>query len=137
MFDPNQEASRLCLSGGCPNGSSAFFILGPSYFEGFKRFQNARMSFQAPLGPNPVNISNTLDYVRRAYNAVGSDRLAAIAIGNEVDVYESTASAYVAGAIEVEHNITTALKLQGIDATVFEVLDTSSGAVDKQTPFTL
>ena len=135
-FDPNQQASTRCISGDCPNGSSAAFSLGPTYFEGFKRFQNAQMTFQAPLGKNPVNISNTLDYVRRAYNALGPDRVAAIAVGNEPGVYDKTADAYLTGALEVEGNITDALKL-GSNATIFEVLDLSSGSVINQKPFTL
>ena len=86
LFDPNQVEIKVCAGGDCPVGSSATYILGPSYFEGFKRFQNQHFTFQAPMGPD-VNTTGSLDYVIRAYNAIGADRVAAIAMGNEIDDY--------------------------------------------------
>ena len=40
LVDPSQSKKKVCIDGDCPIGSSATYILGQSYFEGFKRFQN-------------------------------------------------------------------------------------------------
>lgn len=87
LFDPNQKETKKCIHGDCPLGSSAQYILGPSYFEAFKAFPNQRFTFQAPMGPR-LNISGSMDYVTRAYENIGSDRVAAIALGNEPDLYQ-------------------------------------------------
>jgi hypothetical protein len=126
-FDPNQSEDKVCVSGDCPVGSGATYILGPSYFDGFKSFQNQQFSFQAPMGKN-VNTTGSLDYVKRAYDAIGSSRVAAIALGNEVDAYGGgyTIAKYVSDAKALESNITQALGLSDSDR-IFEVLDLSSG----------
>ena len=88
FFDPNQAAATNCIEGDCPTGSSASFILGPSYFNGFKSFPNQHWTFQAPNNET-LNTTNALAYATRAYEAAGSSRVAAIAIGNEVDLYNN------------------------------------------------
>ena len=82
------------------------------------------------MGPD-VNTTGSLDYVTRAYNATGADRVAAIALGNEVDVYSEqynvtyTIEEYVADAKALEASITEALGLP--DERIFEVLDLAGG----------
>ncbi|KAH8682003.1 hypothetical protein BX600DRAFT_492108 [Xylariales sp. PMI_506] len=118
-FDPNQTEDTVCISGDCPRGSDASYILGPSYFEGYKWFPDAKFTIQAPLG-GTVNITNTLDYVQRAYANLGTDRTAAIALGNEPGYYDSTAKLYVTDALEIEASIVEALGLTGDAAKIFE-----------------
>ncbi|KAK5174300.1 uncharacterized protein LTR77_001380 [Saxophila tyrrhenica] len=122
-FDPNQSEDAVCVSGDCPIGSGATYVLGPSYFDGFKSFPNQHFSFQAPMEKN-VNTTGSLDYVTHTYHAIGADRVAAIALGNEVDVYDKpyTIQQYVSDAKALEGNITEALGLSPKDR-IFEVLD--------------
>ena len=96
------------------------------------------MTFQAPLNQT-LNITNTLDFVSNAYKNLGSDRLAAIAIGSEVDGvgYEQTAEDYVRDAHTLQENITKALNLTGNSTQVFEVLDLASGQVAFPSPWNL
>lgn len=131
LFDPSQDEVKVCIAGDCPIGSSATYILGPSYFDGFASFQDFDMTFQAPLGPT-LNISNTLTYVSQAYNSVAKDRLAAIAIGNEPNLYPSqydityTVGQYVNDSKTVMGNVSNAL---GLDTSrIFEVLDFATGS---------
>lgn len=138
-FDPNQSEDEACIAGDCPIGSGATYVLGPGYFDGFKNFQNQHFSFQAPMGKN-VNTTGSLDYVTHAYQAVGADRVAAIALGNEIDVYGSPYSIqeYVTDAKTLEDNITEALGLSSDDR-IFEVLDlaaSGNGAFSVQSAFT-
>ncbi|KAF7325385.1 F-box only protein 21 [Mycena venus] len=92
-FNPNQKAATRCAAGDCAGDSDKAFILGPSYFDTFKRFQSARFSFQAPL-TNHVNATNVIAYVQHAYDAVGPSRVDAIALGNEVNFYEHSAAEF-------------------------------------------
>lgn len=126
LFDPSQAAAAVCASGDCPVGSGATFILGPSYFQGFKSFPNQHFSFQAPLGPT-LNLTGSLDYVTRAYQALGADRVDAIALGNEPDDYRNgyTAQDYTTNALKLERGINSALKLPS--ERIFEVVDLSAG----------
>ena len=96
------------------------------------------MSFQIPLSAS-VNSSNIQDYATRAYEALGADRLAAVAIGNEVAAknYESTAADYVKAVKNVEQIVIKALNLSGNSEKIFEVLDLASNQVDSQKQFTL
>ena len=119
LFDPNQSAIKVCVDGECPIGSNAQYILGPSYFDGFKSFPDARMTIQAPLGAN-VNTSLSLEYVRRAYQARGAEGVAAIALGNEPNFYD-TAKKYADDAKALANNITKDLKLK--DKRIFEGVD--------------
>lgn len=119
---------RPIACGPCPNGSGAYFVLGPSYFDGLNSFKNARFSIQAPLSLQ-LNVSNPVKFVRHEYDVLGEDRLAAIAIGNEVSHYEQTAGDYVHAVKAFEQNINEALNLTGSSAIVFEVADLASEAV--------
>lgn len=88
------------------------------------------MTFQAPLN-TPLNMSNTLDYVTRAYAALGADRVNAIALGNEVQKYfRDSADDYVKAAKKMMANITEALNLSGDSQKIFEVVDSFSNAVE-------
>ncbi|KAF2192591.1 glycoside hydrolase family 79 protein [Zopfia rhizophila CBS 207.26] len=128
-FDPSQPKPTNCVSkDGCPDSSRAHFILGPSYFDLFSRFPNARFSFQAPLGEN-VNKTNVLAYVQRAYKSIGANRVDSIALGNEVGHYEPNGSAYVADAKEAQSAIVEAVSLG--NSTIFEVMNTASGQRSK------
>lgn len=137
QFDPNQSADKLCISGDCPIGSGATYVLGPSYFNGFKSFQNQHFSFQAPMG-RTVNTTGSLDYVTRAWDATGASRVAAIALGNEVDIYGSgyTVQQYVTAALALEGKITDALGISSNER-IFEVLDIAgpAGAFSVQNAF--
>lgn len=127
-FDPNQSEDKVCVSGDCPIGSSASYILGPSYFDGFKAFPNQHFTFQAPMGNN-VNTSGSLAYVTRAWQAIGASRVAGIALGNEVNAYGGSYSAqkYVNDALALEKSITGALGLSS-NTRIFEVVDSTDGS---------
>jgi hypothetical protein len=134
LFDPSQTEKKKCVGDGCPNSSHATFVLGPSYFEDFKRFSNASMTFQAPLGKK-LNVTNTLAYVTRAWEALGKERVEAIAIGNEVNVEVGTAKEYVNNTLELRKKRIDALNLTGNDRKIFEVVDTISRAAASHNPY--
>jgi hypothetical protein len=134
LFDPSQAEKKKCVGDGCLNSSHATFILGPSYFNDFKRFPNASMTFQAPLGKK-LNVTNTLAYVKRAWEALGKERAEAIAVGNEVSVEDGTAKEYVNNTLELEEKIIGALNLTGSDRKIFEVVDTISRAAASHNPY--
>ncbi|KAJ5297153.1 uncharacterized protein N7443_008046 [Penicillium atrosanguineum] len=127
-----------CFAGpGCPDNSKDSFYIGPSYFDGFKRFQNATMTFQAPMG-REMDILHTMAYVKNAWNALGKDRVAGIALGNEPGYYHHwTAKQYVTRALEVEDAITKEFNLSGDAASIFEVGDISNHASASNIPFGL
>ena len=131
-YTPSQLEDKVCMEGDCPVGSNAAYTLGPSHFEAFTHFQNQLMTFQAPLGPF-VNINDSVEYVKRAYYALGPQRVAAIALGNEVDVYPGqynvtyTIADYVRDATALGTAILAALDLP-TDTKIFEVLDLASPA---------
>ncbi|KAJ6112160.1 hypothetical protein N7523_008221 [Penicillium sp. IBT 18751x] len=126
-----------CFAGpGCPDNSKDSFDIGPSYFDGFKRFQNATMTFQAPMGPN-IDMRHTMAYVKNAWNALGQNRVAGIALGNEPGFYNWTAELYVTRALEVEDAITEAFNLSGDAAAIFELGDISDHASSSNIPFGL
>ncbi|KAI1388681.1 uncharacterized protein F4822DRAFT_429297 [Hypoxylon trugodes] len=135
QFDPNlKNANKVCTKGECPNGSNAYFTLGPGYFEGFKTFPNAKFTIQAPLGDGTYNETQLLAYVQRAWNAAGADRIDAIALGNEPSVYWKTAKAYYDGAKKVQATLTKALGLKA-DQRIFEIADTLDGAAKSHKPY--
>lgn len=129
-FDENQQQVKVCIEGDCPIGSSASYILGPSYFDGFKYFNDFGLTFQAPLGP-VLNISNTAIYVSRAYEQVNKDNLVAVAIGNEPNLYPGqynikyTLDQYVNGSKTIMDHVSKTLDFDD-GARMFEVLDFSS-----------
>ena len=132
--DPNQKSNVSCAGEpDCLFSSKTEFVLGPSYFEGFGKFKPYPMTFQAPLNET-INITNTLSFVSRAFENLGHDRLAAIAIGNEVH-YEKTPQDYVRDADTLRQNITA--NLTNLDKRIFEVMDLGSGQVERGEPWKL
>ena len=130
------EATHCFAGPGCPDNSKDSFDIGPSYFDGFKRFQNATMTFQAPMG-REMDIVHTMAYVKNAWNALGQDRVAGIALGNEPGFYNWTAEQYVTRALEVEDAITKEFNLSGDAAAIFELGDISNNASASNIPFGL
>jgi len=136
-YKPQQKEKRSCMSGDCPNGSSAAFALGPSYFNGFKSFPNARFTVQAPMGNRTskqghhtdYDLGPSLDYVSLAIKAIGGPgpQLHAIALGNEVNLYDVNGTEYAHAATTRGVAIAKNLTLTGGGATIFEACDTASG----------
>ncbi|KAJ5819964.1 hypothetical protein N7474_005555 [Penicillium riverlandense] len=133
LFDPSQGETAVCIAGDCPLGSAATYILGPTYFNGFKGFQGFNMTFQAPLGP-VLNISNTLAYATQAYDNIGEDRLAAVAIGNEPNLYpiqyriSYTLGQYVNDVKTVMNYISQTLGFYTSGNNIYEVLNLAAGS---------
>lgn len=135
-FDAQQKENTTCTGDGCENSSGTSFTLGPSYFEGFKSFPRAHMSFQAPLGATSTN--DSLIYVERAYKALGAGRTAAIAIGNEPAFDVTTkAQVYVNDAKSLESKIIDALGLTGAAKRIFEVGEINNHYTETDVAFTL
>ena len=88
----------------------------------------------------PLNKTNALLYVKYAYAALGSERTAAIALGNEVgtgpDNYETPAD-YITAAKELEQGILAELGLNNSSGQIFEVLDLSNQQLLSGKPWTL
>ncbi|KAK8122672.1 hypothetical protein PG984_011342 [Apiospora sp. TS-2023a] len=129
VFDPDQtDHIKICVKGECPTGSAAAFKVGPAFFEGYKAFPDAKMTIQAPLGPN-VNETLVREFVRRAWDArIGEsgdvdwkDRIEAIALGNEPEFYTKDVGKYVRDTLELEEIVLDELKLEGADRKIFEV----------------
>ena len=125
VYNPDQSEAAVCLNGDCPVGSTASYSLGPSYFNGFKSFPKQQFSFQVPLS-TPLNLTGSVEYAKNAYQAIGGNRVAAIAIGNEVDLHvgEYTIQNYVSDAQKLEAGVRTTT---GAAGRIFEVLDLSGG----------
>ncbi|KAK7961940.1 uncharacterized protein PG986_002765 [Apiospora aurea] len=127
VFDPNQDDHvKTCIAGECPTGSAASYKIGPGFFEGYKAYPDARMTIQAPLGPN-VNETLVREFVRRAWEArvgpVGSEwksKIDAIALGNEPEFYTSDPGKYVRDTLEIEQIVLDELQLEGDDRKIFE-----------------
>ena len=134
LWNPNQTQAVVPVDGEDPTSSGSTFILGPAFFDGLKLFPDAKMTFQATLGKT-LNFSSTIPIIENAYAALGPDRLAAIAIGNEVSVEYGTAQGYVAAAREVESRIIEALNLTGDARVIFEVVDTLSPVGSTHNPW--
>lgn len=144
-FDPNQKAATTCDSGPlCKKNSKDVFYIGPSYFDTFRLFQRhttAPMSIQAPMGPDmPMNY--TVAYVDQAWKALGSSRVAAIALGNEPNWYKDadgnriTAKKYVDDALKVETRLNQ--KLEGDSSPVYQIAEIASQGVTKEgNPFNM
>ncbi|KAJ6112542.1 hypothetical protein N7512_007866 [Penicillium capsulatum] len=135
-YKPDQKAAATCDSGSrCRKNSKDVFYIGPSYFDTlslFKKSTTSSMTIQAPMGPHmPVNYS--LAYVQEAYKALGADRVAAIALGNEPNWYNDTngqhisAQEYVDQAVKLKAELIDMLK--GDNPPVFQVGEIASQAV--------
>ncbi|KAH8886548.1 hypothetical protein GQ53DRAFT_827864 [Thozetella sp. PMI_491] len=129
QFDPNLAAEKACVSGSC-GSSTATYLLGPSFFNGYKRFKDAMMIIQAPLN-NPINTTNTVDFVYQAWKALDNGaRVASIALGNEVEfIYPGGAARYTSAALSLQSAIVANLSLSGTAARIFQAGNTASGTV--------
>src|SRR5882757_2896254 len=58
---------------------------GPSYFDAFATFPNARYIFDIPLAYQ--NHSNSLLFSDAAYRSIGPEKIFALELGNEVNLY--------------------------------------------------
>lgn len=125
-FNPDQPEIKVCIDGDCPVGSGASYILGPSYFDAFSAFPEQKFSFQARMGAE-LNLTAALEYVRRAYGVLGEGRTAAIALGNEPDLYAGQYGVaygvqdYVRDGLELERRIVEALALEGEASKIFQI----------------
>ncbi|KAK8016685.1 glycoside hydrolase family 79 protein [Apiospora rasikravindrae] len=127
VFDEGQtDHVKICVEGECPTGSAASYKIGPGFFEAYKAYPDAKMTIQAPLGPN-VNETLVREFVRRAWEArvgaVGSEwksKIDAIALGNEPEFYTSDVTKYVRDTLELERIVLDELKLEGDDQKIFE-----------------
>ena len=134
-FDPNQSEIKVCIDGECPVGSSASYIFGPSYFDGFAAFPDQKFSFQARMGPE-LNVTASLEYVRRAYEVLGEERTAGIALGNEPDIYDDqynvtyTVEGYVRDGLDLEERIVEALALDEDAAKIFQIAELAGAGGD-------
>lgn len=144
--DLDQEETRHCVTtpeSHCPYSSQDTWIVGKSYFNGFRRFQNATMTFQAPMTPVEPDskeedwIPNSMEYVRQAYNALGKNRVNAIALGNEPDYYAYGVEQYVKRALTIENRTIEMLGLEGVDRRIFELGDIGWTAIKKREDYGL
>ena len=136
MYDPQQKEARTCRQGPC-DSSTGKFTVGPSFFKSYERFTTAKTTIQAPL-ENPVNISNTLDFVASAWRHLDNGkRVAAIALGNEVEyIYKgNNAGPYVTAALKLEDAIVKNLSLSGDAAKIFEAGNIASGSIVQNTAY--
>ena len=132
-FDRNQKNGTYCDSGPeCKKSSKDIFHIGPDYFGTMKRFKKASISVQAPIGKHP-DLENSVAYVHEAYKALGKDRVAAIALGNEPNWYHqedpNAVADYIKQAVDVENHIVKNLSLKGDDSHIFQVGEIASQAV--------
>ena len=130
LFDPNQNETKICFKGKC-GSSGGYYQLGPSFFEGYARFKNARMTIQAPL-EKPVNLTNSLAFVRQAWNKrAGGSKVETIALGNEVElIYKQDVYGYVHAALQIANAIVANLSLTGKNAKLFEAGNSASGTTN-------
>jgi hypothetical protein len=123
------EPARCASGPDCPYSSEDTFVLGRSYFDTFKRFQSAVMTIQAPMIPVKPDskdedwIPNSMEFVEQAVNALGIERVNAIALGNEPDYYSYGVEQYVDRALKIENRTIERLGLQGENKRIFELGD--------------
>ena len=134
-YNAAQEKSIVCESKDCsPGVYAAVFSLGPSYFKAFGAFPMARLTVQAPLeklsGTEEPQKGIALDYIHLAVKELGgwnTDRIEAIAIGNEPNFYDRDATNYAHQAQTLEKEIVANLSLSGDQRRIFEVANAASG----------
>lgn len=127
-YDSDQRKPTYCWDGAdCWNSHLTAFTLGPKYFNTFRnRFQDAKISFQAPMDYDlkkdlGQQTKNTMTYIREAWNAIGAKRVDAIALGNEPGYYEDWSSEiYVEQARYIAGNVTKEFQLEGDAAKIFQ-----------------
>ena len=136
LWNPHQKQAAVPAAGEDPDASGTTFTLGPSFFDLFSAFPNARWSWQATM-PSVTNLSTTIPLVEGAWNVTGNGKLVAIALGNEVQVHFNEASVYVQHALALEQPIISALQLHGGEQDIFEVSDTLSNSAYTYQPWSL
>ncbi|KIX04936.1 uncharacterized protein Z518_05807 [Rhinocladiella mackenziei CBS 650.93] len=82
-YDPNQEEPIIP-----PNSTSGIprdLTFGPSYLSAFANFPEARYILDVPFAKE--NHSNSLLFIEEASRIIGSEKIFAIELGNEVNLY--------------------------------------------------
>ena len=134
VFNPQQSEDKVCIGSTCPANNDKY-IIGPTFFKAYSNFPQARMTIQAPLN-NPVNNTNTLDFVTRAWSQLENGKqVAAIALGNEPGFIYKSAQAYAVAAIELQQQIMSALNLTGSAARIFEAGNIATSAAADHTSY--
>ncbi|KAI9924217.1 hypothetical protein MW887_007167 [Aspergillus wentii] len=138
LVNDDLKNATKCIAGpSCPKSSKDTFELGPAYFDGFKRFQKAAMTIQAPIGDKNYTMENTMAYIRHAWEALGQDRVAAIALGNEPNFYDYGVQEYVNRALNIMGNVTEEFNLKGDAAKIFQAGEISDKGSATNHPFGL
>lgn len=138
-YDRTQKQPAVCIVGNCPNGSQSVFSLGPSYFDGFKAFPNARLTVQAPMGNRSYSLLSdfelgiTLDYVSLAVKVLGGvgPKLRAIELGNGANTYDPDGAAYARSAIHRAEAIVKNLTIIEQQQALFEVCETQTSYYER------
>jgi hypothetical protein len=125
---------QRCL-GKCP-GNQGHWIFSSEYFDHFGWFKDAKVTIQAPIG-SPINMTRTVDFVRLAWEAAGADRVDAIAVGNEVSVYDKTVESYIDPALRVEEKLRQILNLTDAQSRIFEIADSLSEPSNSHDPYSV
>lgn len=130
-FHSDQKDASHCTSDVC--NSLSHFDIGPTYFDTFTQFPNVSWTVQAPMGVH-LNITNTMTYLRHAWEAIGKDRVSAIALGNEPNWYPMQDKSYdyatyTQDAIEIEDRVIKEFGLEGDDCRIFQIGEIASEAV--------
>ncbi|KAJ5257054.1 hypothetical protein N7478_013158 [Penicillium angulare] len=117
----NQTEPSLCDHEKWPIcDSNSYFTIGPSYFNTLKRFTEAKVTLQAPM--NDSTLENSMTFLRNAWEAIGQDRVEAIALGNEPNYYDFeqwTAAEYVNRSIAIEDAVIADFEL--LDPRIFQI----------------
>ncbi|EXJ71433.1 uncharacterized protein A1O5_05241 [Cladophialophora psammophila CBS 110553] len=83
-YDPDQPKA-IHIPEGQPAGIPSNLTFGPSYFESFTNFPDARYILDLPFAYK--NRTNSLRFIDAAYRKIGADRIYALELGNEVNLY--------------------------------------------------
>ena len=106
-----------------------FLTVGPSFFKAFKNFPAAKYVLMVPLVHR--NLDNTVEWTRLSLDAIG-DRLQALEIGNEPDLYGwFGVSAYVKAFLSFEKALTAKFPKALGGKPIYQALDTASGGWNK------
>ncbi|ETS75105.1 hypothetical protein PFICI_13589 [Pestalotiopsis fici W106-1] len=87
-FDPRQSAPALPKAEQDNYQNVGGTTIGPSYWELTSGFSDAQYIIQVPLAT--TNVSETIAWTQSAVDAIGWDKIQAIEIGNEPDLYSDT-----------------------------------------------
>ena len=116
--------SRPATEGG-PAFRPPYLSLGPSYFEAFKNFPDAKYIFMVPLAHRDLN--NSIEWARQGLEIIG-DRLQALDIGNEPDLYRwFDLQTYVKHFVRFQNALAAEFPQQLGQGPIFQALDTAWG----------